>query len=295
MLGRAYALSILGLIALHRDQVEKADEHCVAAEAVIASGGTQVGSDWVPWLRALLTEALGDPAVALELLRRAADDFEAAGMTTSLIRIGPDLVRLALFAGDRHTAERIVQRCTEGAERAETATARGTALRCRGLIDADPALLVDAVTLLRDSPRPIERAAALEDAARALGMSGASAESTAPFREALGLYASVAASRDEARALQAMRSLGVRPGVRGQRRRTTSGWDSLTKTELAVVRLVGAGRSNPEIAARLFISRHTVETHVRHVFQKLGVRSRAEVAAESARREESRRKDHGGP
>ncbi len=126
-------------------------------------------------------------------------------------------------------------------------------------------------------------------------MSGASAESIAPFREALGLYGSVAASRDEARLLQAMRSLGVRPGVRGKRQRTTRGWSSLTKAELAVVRLVGDGRSNPEIASRLFISRHTVETHVRHVFQKLGVRSRAEVAAESARHEEQRRKDNGGP
>ena len=242
-----------------------------------------------------MTEAQGDPAAALELLRRAAQEFEAAGMTTSLIRIGQELVRLALSAGDRRTAERVGQRCSEGAERAATPTARGTALRCRGLVNADPALLVEAVTLLRDSPRPIERAAALEDAARALGMSGAWAESIAPFREALGLYASVAASRDEARVLQAMRSLGVRPGVRGERRRAISGWGSLTKAELAIVRLVGDGRSNPEIASRLFISRHTVETHVRHVFQKLGVRSRAEVAAESARHEEQGGKDHGGP
>ena len=295
LLGRAYALSILGLIALHRDHVEKADEHCIAAEAVIASGGMQVGSDWVPWLRALVTEAQGNPAGALEQLGRAAENLEAAGMTTSLIRIGPDLVRLAMLAGDRQKAERIGQRCAEGAQRAGTPTARGTALRCRGLVDADPALLVEAVAQLRDSPRPIERAAALEDAARALGMSGASTESIVRFREALGLYGSVDARRDEARVLQALRSLGVRPGVRGERRRTISGWGSLTKAELAVVRLVGDGRSNPEIASRLFISRHTVETHLRHVFQKLGVRSRAEVAAESARHEEQGRKHPGGP
>ena len=287
LLGQAYVLSILGLIALHRDLLTTAEEQCVAGEAVLTAAGTQLGSDWVPWLRALVIEAQGDPGGALGLLRRSAARFEVAGMTTSLLRIGPDLIRLAVSVGDRDTAERIARRCADGASRSTTATARGTSLRCRGLADADPSALVEAVTILRASPRSIERAAAMEDAACALAASGAAAESTALFREALEIYRNVAASRDEARVLQSMRRLGVRPGVRSSRRRPTNGWDSLTRTELAVVRLVTEGRSNPEIAARLFISRHTVETHVRHVFDKLGVRSRAEVAAQAVRRHQT--------
>ena len=66
---------------------------------------------------------------------------------------------------------------------------------------------------------------------------------------------------------------------RGARLRPDSGWPSLTPTELEVVKLVGDGMSNPEIAERLFMSRSTVKTHLNHVFTKLGVSTRAELAA----------------
>ena len=67
-----------------------------------------------------------------------------------------------------------------------------------------------------------------------------------------------------------------RPG--GQR----CGWDSLTPAEIVVAALVEEGLSNPEIAARLVRSRRTVTTHVSHILGKLGVRSRASIARESA-------------
>ena len=69
---------------------------------------------------------------------------------------------------------------------------------------------------------------------------------------------------------------------RGARLRPDAGWPSLTPTEVEVVELVGDGLSNPEIAERLFMSRSTVKTHLNHVFTKLGVSSRAELAAEHA-------------
>ena len=74
-----------------------------------------------------------------------------------------------------------------------------------------------------------------------------------------------------------------RPGYGGTRRqRPAIGWQSLTDAELPVVRLAAAGRTNAEIAARLFLSRYTVETHLKHAFAKLGVESRAELAALAA-------------
>lgn len=78
----------------------------------------------------------------------------------------------------------------------------------------------------------------------------------------------------------------VRFALRGKggRRRPTSGWESLTPTELDVVRLVSEGLSNPAIAEKLFISRGTVKVHLSHAFTKLGIASRAELAAAAARR-----------
>jgi len=66
--------------------------------------------------------------------------------------------------------------------------------------------------------------------------------------------------------------------------RPASGWPSLTDAELPVVRMVGKGLSNREIATSLFLSRYTVETHLKHVFAKLGVQSRAQLAALAADR-----------
>ena len=66
---------------------------------------------------------------------------------------------------------------------------------------------------------------------------------------------------------------------RGGRRRPTSGWDSLTPTELRVAADVTEGLSNPQIAARMFITRRTVTTHLTSIYRKIGVSTRAELAA----------------
>jgi predicted ATPase/DNA-binding CsgD family transcriptional regulator len=71
---------------------------------------------------------------------------------------------------------------------------------------------------------------------------------------------------------------------RGHQRRATAGWDALTPAETEVVRLAARGLTNPEIAERLFVARSTVKVHLSHVFAKLGCSTRAELAAEAARR-----------
>jgi DNA-binding CsgD family transcriptional regulator len=70
---------------------------------------------------------------------------------------------------------------------------------------------------------------------------------------------------------------------RGQRKRPTSGWGSLTPTERDVVRLVSEGLANNDIATRLFVSPRTVQTHLTHVYTKLGLTSRVQLAQEAAR------------
>jgi DNA-binding CsgD family transcriptional regulator len=70
---------------------------------------------------------------------------------------------------------------------------------------------------------------------------------------------------------------------RGQRKRPSSGWGSLTPTERDVVQLVSEGLANNDIAARLFISPRTVQTHLTHVYTKLGLTSRVQLAQEAGR------------
>jgi DNA-binding CsgD family transcriptional regulator len=74
---------------------------------------------------------------------------------------------------------------------------------------------------------------------------------------------------------------------RGERKRPTTGWASLTPSELEVARLVGEHLSNPEIATRLFVSRATVKTHLVHIFAKLGIESRSELAAQAISRRQT--------
>jgi predicted ATPase/DNA-binding CsgD family transcriptional regulator len=70
---------------------------------------------------------------------------------------------------------------------------------------------------------------------------------------------------------------------RGKRSRPASGWASLTPAEQSVVRLAADGLSNPDIGSRLFMSRSTVKTHLSHVYAKLGVTNRTELASLAAR------------
>lgn len=93
-----------------------------------------------------------------------------------------------------------------------------------------------------------------------------------------------AAAWAEGSKLSADQAIAYAARGRGERERPTAGWASLTPSELEVVRLVGAHLSNPEIAARLFVSRATVKTHLVHIFSKLGIDSRSKLVAEAARR-----------
>ncbi len=76
-----------------------------------------------------------------------------------------------------------------------------------------------------------------------------------------------------------MQRAGGRPDPAAKR------WPELTTSELAVVRLVTRGATDREVAQRLYISAHTVNSHLRHVFAKLGIRSRVELARRAGERQ----------
>ena len=283
--GTLFSHSIRAVIALHRGELLAAEGAVAAAERELASTGPQLGFDWLVWARALVLEAAGQSEASLATLWRGWEMCAERGLLHTLPVLGPDLVRLASVAGDPGRAERAASAVEAIAARnPRVATLAGAALRCRGLLEDDPGVLLRAVAAYQVGPRPLALALACEDAAVALGRAREVTRARPLLDDALAVYERLDASWDAARAEARLRPLGLRRGRRGPRRRPTSGWDSLTQTELKVARLVAEGLSNPEIAERLFISRGTVHTHVSHVLAKLGLRSRVGLAAEATRR-----------
>jgi DNA-binding NarL/FixJ family response regulator len=89
----------------------------------------------------------------------------------------------------------------------------------------------------------------------------------------------MSATRDAARIKAALRRYGVRSrGSIARAREGMVGYASLTAAELAVLSLLTQGLTNRKVADQLFISPRTVETHISHMFAKLGVSSRTELA-----------------
>jgi DNA-binding CsgD family transcriptional regulator len=86
----------------------------------------------------------------------------------------------------------------------------------------------------------------------------------------------------EGAALSTEEGIAYAPRSRGAQD-ASCGWASLTPAELDVVRLVTEGLGNKEIAARLFVSHRTVQTQLTHVYAKLGLTSRLQLAQEAAR------------
>lgn len=144
------------------------------------------------------------------------------------------------------------------------------------------------------------RAASYPEAARLFGAAEAIRQRTGEVRYAIhqtDYEASIAALRDamgqndfdagwaEGAALSTEEAIAYARRGRGERKRPSTGWASLTPAERDVVRLLSEGLSNKEIATRLFVSPRTVETHLTHVYTKLELSSRVQLAQEVTRRE----------
>ena len=282
MLGR----SVLSLISLHRNDLNRAAEAAASAVGQAAEARSR-GRVWATWAHALLLEANGRIADARTALAEGCDQCARLGLAMAIPVFGPDLVRLALAAGDTQRARQVSAAVTDVAARNDVASLTGAALRCRGLAEDDAGSLLAAAEAYQRASRPFERALAAEDAGTVFARQGTAGRARVPLEQAIEIYERLGAARDLVRAEAVLRQAGIRRGRRGTRGRPQAGWHSLTPTEHTIAALVAEGLSNPQIGTRLYISRRTVQTHLAHVFAKLGIASRAQLAAEVTQHRDS--------
>ena len=274
-------LGIAAVISFHRGEIGAARRHLAAAVPHAKRIGHRlIGS--LALARSLDREHDGALPEALAALTDAFD-----GNTEELEEIEDllaDAVRLATETGDLSTAQALAGQAAALAAESEIPHRQANALYCRGLLDHDAARLLAAAERYDDAGRPLLRAKALEAAAGDFVDADDRGQARAAFTRAVEVYTSLGAAADVARLQATFRAHGIRRGPHAKHRRARSGWDSLTATEIKIAAFVEEGLSNPEIAARLLLSRRTVATHVSHILKKLDVHSRTDIARESALR-----------
>jgi DNA-binding CsgD family transcriptional regulator len=231
-----------------------------------------------PWVQALVCEAQGRPDLALEALSDICDGLAERSASVAVYPLYPDLVRQAVLT-NRVDIARDVAAAAEALEaRHFTHSRHGTAALCRGLAESNVELVAEAAESCGWAGRPWYEGQANENLAVLLASDGRVDEARSALEKAIELYTGFGAEWDIARAESRLRNLGVRRGRRGPRNRPKMGWDALTPTERKVVELVAQGRSNSDIAARMFLSPRTVQSHVSSILAKLNLQSRVQVA-----------------
>jgi DNA-binding CsgD family transcriptional regulator len=280
---RTVVHGLAALIAAHRDDRPVLDNHL----GLMDSQSHDRGRDHdLRQARALVAERAGRFDTALDLLASAVRQSEEAGSghDRSWPHFLPTVVRLALAAGRREIAEWATGLCDRQAELNSGPFSTAAARRCHGLVEGNVADLRAAVDGYRGVGTIPELAGALEDLAVVCGEQGEVQAARAAHAEAVELYQGLGAVCDLARARSRVLPYGIGGGPHGQLTRPASGWYALTPTERRIAHLVAGGLSNPEIAAELYLSRRTVQSHVSHILTKLGARSRVEIAREAAHR-----------
>jgi DNA-binding CsgD family transcriptional regulator len=277
--GRVTAHAVLATIAVHRDELSEAQTHMREGDAVIAAAGPQWGIFWLNLARAGLIEATGNTDGGLQVLIDSWGEATRSGSLEGSLPLGPRVVRAALRADNRGLPASVADAVRTGAARSRVSYADAAALVCAGLVHGDPGQILRAVELYRADERVPEQAEAQEDAGTLLAERGSVGDAASCFGDPVISFERCGASRDTGRVLARMRAFGLRRGSRKPQVRSSSGWESLTKTEREVVRLAAQGLTNAGIGDRLFISPRTVQTHMAHVFAKLAISSRVQLAA----------------
>lgn len=295
------------------------DDSLAAVRGSEAAGGS--GQSMQPaakWLAGSIQLASGDLAQARETLSSAVDVIRSSPLSRYASLPLVVLAEAQLALGALEGAQASLEEATTLAGSGGLTWVLGRAARVRaelrahrGDLQEAESLVHEAIKLAREAGDQIGVVDALELLARLAAEQDSNKEATRLWaaaesqRTTIGYRFAINRDAQDAAIMKVRQNLGLDEFAttwaegarlscdeaiayaargRGERRRPTAGWGSLTPSELEVVRLVGQHLTNPEIAARLFVSRATVKTHLVHVFAKLGIDSRSELVAEAVRR-----------
>jgi DNA-binding CsgD family transcriptional regulator len=275
----AAGVAALARVALHTGDALQTRQTAAIARAMLEQSAPSLRRHGA-WLLALHAMAEGDPVGSRGWLCALGEEERKWILPLQPMDATDDvqLVRIAIAAEDDELAESAVAAAERRSELSpDVRSIAAAAAHARGLLSGSYQELARAAELLDDGPRPLALASALEDLALAGVEGGASEDGVEALGRALVLYDRAGATWDVGRVRARLRALGVRRRLVSTER-PERGWAAMTDSELAVARLVAQGHTNREVAEQLFVSPHTVNTHLRQVFAKLEVNSRVELA-----------------
>ena len=264
------ALSTRAAAALLRGDPTAAADHVARCRAVVGSDRARFESVLCDWVEAQMVDTLDGPEAAVEVMAGVYADPSAHVRLFLEEPAAPAwLMRTAIRAVDWRRAERIATAVGFLAARNRGfVSITATAAHTRGLLDRDATALAEAAASHR---HPYALGAALEDSGRLLAECDTAA-ARSQLERSVQIYEQIGAERDVERV-----SLLI-PEVRSTRRRRepdgVGGWGGLSGSERRVAGLVARGLTNVDIGHRLFLSRHTIDFHLRQIFNKLHIHSR---------------------
>jgi DNA-binding CsgD family transcriptional regulator len=274
---------LIALIAAHRADWETAEDHLSGMPDRLGSRDDAVSNaQFILLARALLAERAGSYGEVLGILSMAIEPDFAQLMANRYLLL-PDLARAASELADEATLAAAAAAAQQEAEREQLPVKSAIADQCRGLMTGDPGPVLAAADYFGAAGRLLDHGLALEDAAVLAARRDDPASARHALAGAMAAYQALGADWDIHRASARLLPLGIRHRRPAYPSRPASGWGALTPTEVKIARLVAGGRSNPDIAADLFLSRNTVQTHVSRILAKLGARSRVDITAEARR------------
>ena len=271
----ALVLNVRALVELYLGRVDDARAALSRSTAIADAASDTLSPLWNRAVLGATDLARGDMAGAAKQLADLPARLTELGWMDPADHIWPDTIEALVALGDLERARPYLLQFEELGRRLESRWVSANASRCRGLLAAAegdlPAAFEGLERALAEHEllvAPFERARtllALGSVQRRAKQKRASRET---LQQALALFDQLGARLWADRTRDELARIGGR--VAQQR---------LTASEWRVAELAAEGRSNKEIAAALFVTAHTVETHLSSVYRKLGIRSRAGLNA----------------